>query len=642
MQIKALVFYHSSGERRILKFELGSVNIITGESKTGKTALIDIIDYCLGSKECKISEGVIRDKVEWFAILLSVRNDEIFVARQNPNRLGQVSTQNIYLSVGDEVRIPDRQELINNSNIGALRDLLTKKLFVAEYTSVPETPTREPLTVTFKHCRLYSFQPQYLIAQRDFLFYNQAEDFVEQSMRDTLPYLLGAVREDTVRIEQLIALRRRELNRVEREIREFERLKQDGTRKLFELVDEAKQLDLLPVEVNIENSQQAIEILNSVATWQPESSLEVQGENRNLKRLLDEKAELLKSLGRSDDDIAAVQTFIGQTFDYSTEAQQQKLRLETINLFSRNGFNSHSCPLCNQEINSEIPSISAINNSLETLSQNLTSTIAERPKLAKYLEGLGIERDNLRKEIEIRDNSIRAIYLEQEDAQRLRDASLRRGKIIGRISSFLESFAATEEDSELRTRAKTLLAEIEELSQLISSDEKESRLSSVLNQINIQMTSWSSLLDLEHQDSPIRFDLKRMTIFADTPQRSIPLPQMGSGANWVAYHLLIHFALHKHFVRAERPVPRFLVLDQPSQIYYPPEKDPELKGVLQESSDEAAVRQMYEFIFSVTNELAPNFQVIVTDHAKLNSEAFRNATIEEWRNGVKLIPIEWQ
>ena len=50
-----------------------------------------------------------------------------------------------------------------------------------------------------------------------------------------------------------------------------------------------------------------------------------------------------------------------------------------------------------------------------------------------------------------------------------------------------------------------------------------------------------------------------------TPTKSIPLTQMGSGAYWVAYHLLIHFALHKHLVKAERPVPRFLILDQPSQ-----------------------------------------------------------------------------
>ena len=155
------------------------------------------------------------------------------------------------------------------------------------------------------------------------------------------------------------------------------------------------------------------------------------------------------------------------------------------------------------------------------------------------------------------------------------------------------------------------------------------------------MTNWSKNLDLEHQDAPIRFDIKKLTIFADTPTKSIPLNQMGSGANWVAYHLLIHFALHKHFVKANRPVPRFLILDQPSQAYYPPDRDTELKGKPATSSDETAVKQMYDFILSATKELAPHFQVIITDHAKLNYKEFTACITEEWRNGKKLIPDNW-
>lgn len=71
MQIKSLIFYNNQGDKRILTFKIGKVNIITGESKTGKTAIIDVVNYCLGSENCNISEGVIRQSVEWFAILLS-------------------------------------------------------------------------------------------------------------------------------------------------------------------------------------------------------------------------------------------------------------------------------------------------------------------------------------------------------------------------------------------------------------------------------------------------------------------------------------------------------------------------------------------------------------------------------------------
>lgn len=641
MQIKSLIFYSKQGDKRILSFETGKVNIITGESKTGKTAIIDVVNYCLGSEQCNVSEGIIRQTVEWFAILLQHENEEVFIARQNPNSLGQASTQYIYFSNADRVSIPELETIQNNSDIGTLKDFFTKKLFIAEFTNTPTTGTRDPLTVNFKHSRFYSYQPQDLIAQRNFLFYNQSDNFVAQSIKDTLPYFLGAIREDSMKVEQEIANKKRELNRYEKDLKEYERLKNDGSQKIFELVNETKQLNLISAERVAEDATQALDALKEALTWEQTAIEATQGENENLKKLLEEKAEFEKELSRKRDDMKAVNTFIKQTSDYSTEVIQQKARLEAIKLFGETEAELHSCPLCSQHIENQIPSISAINKSLADLSENLTTTIAERPKLGQYVERLNLEQENLKKQIEIRQNGIKTIYIEQQQAAKQKDLNLRRGKTIGKISLFLESFKAVEEDKTLKKKIELLLVEIAALEKVVGSEEKEERLNSILNQINIQMTNWSQNLDLEHQSAPIRFDIKKLTIFADTPTKSIPLNQMGSGANWVAYHLLIHFALHKHFVKANRPLPRFLILDQPSQAYYPPDKDTELKGKLATSSDETAVKQMYDFILSATKELAPHFQVIITDHAKLNNTEFTECIREEWRNGKKLIPESW-
>ncbi len=641
MQIKSLIFYNKQGDKRILPFEIGKVNIITGESKTGKTAIIDVVNYCLGSEACLVSEGVIRQSVEWFAILLQYEQEQVFIARQNPNSLGQASTQNVYFANADKIEIPDLNKLQNNSDIGTLKDFFSKKLFIAEYTNTPITGTRDPLTVNFKHSRLYSFQPQDLIAQRNYLFYNQQDAYVAQSIKDTLPYFLGAIREDSLKIEQEIANKKRELSRHEKELKEYERLKNDGSQKIFELVNEAKQLNLISAARLADNATQALDALKEVLTWEQTSNETAQGENENLKKLLDEKSMFEKELSRKRDDVKAVNTFIKQTSDYSTEVTQQKARLESIKLFGETEAELHSCPLCCQQIETEIPSISAINKSLADLSENLTTTIAERPKLGQYVERLYLEQDNLKKQIEIRQNGIKTIYTEQQQAAKQKDMNLRRGKTIGKISLFLESFKAVEEDKTLKKKIEQLLVEIAALEIVVGKEEKEERMNSILNQINIQMTNWSKNLDLEYQDAPIRFDIKKLTIFADTPTKSVPLNQTGSGANWIAYHLLIHFALHKHFVKANRPVPRFLILDQPSQVYYPPEKDAVLKGKLATSSDETAVKQIYDFILLATKELAPHFQVIITDHAKLNYKEFSECITEEWRNGKKLIPESW-
>ena len=45
MQILELVLYGKNGQKRTLSFNPGKVNIIPGESKAGKSAVGDIIEY---------------------------------------------------------------------------------------------------------------------------------------------------------------------------------------------------------------------------------------------------------------------------------------------------------------------------------------------------------------------------------------------------------------------------------------------------------------------------------------------------------------------------------------------------------------------------------------------------------------------
>ncbi|UOU99907.1 DUF3732 domain-containing protein [Chryseobacterium daecheongense] len=180
---------------------------------------------------------------------------------------------------------------------------------------------------------------------------------------------------------------------------------------------------------------------------------------------------------------------------------------------------------------------------------------------------------------------------------------------------------------------------IKELENKVDSDNEKEKLLSILNKINLQMSKWVENLDVEYQDSPIRFDLARLTMFIDTETKPIALPQIGSGANWVAYHLLITLALHQHFIQNNRPIPRFIIFDQPTQVYYPPEKTDDLVEV---SADELAVNKMFDFIFDVVESLTPNLQVIITDHAYLNNDRFKIAVTEIWRDGLKLIPNDWK
>jgi hypothetical protein len=51
---------------------------------------------------------------------------------------------------------------------------------------------------------------------------------------------------------------------------------------------------------------------------------------------------------------------------------------------------------------------------------------------------------------------------------------------------------------------------------------------------------------------------------------------------------------------------------------------------------------MFELLFDICRHLAPNFQIILLEHANLPDEQFQNALVEvPWTQGRALIPQDW-
>src|SRR5690606_11785249 len=202
---------------------LGKVNIITGESKSGKSALIEIVNYCLASSGCDIPEGIIRDTVSYFSVIVTFEDGEsVFIARENPNIRGIVSSTTVQLNrnIGDA--IPELDDINSNLNIDTIKEFLTRKINDSENHHIPDSLTTKPLKANFNHSRFYCYQPQYLVADPHQLFYNQNKEFVPQSIKDTLPYFLGAVNEDSLLIESEITQLKKQLNRSEEHTSELQ------------------------------------------------------------------------------------------------------------------------------------------------------------------------------------------------------------------------------------------------------------------------------------------------------------------------------------------------------------------------------------------------------------------------------------
>ena len=106
-QIRKLVLWPKKENRayKEISFQLGKINVITGSSRTGKSAIIPIVDYCLGSKECSIPVSIIRDACSWFGVVVKTKDSEMLLARKEPGN--KKSTDEMMFIIDKEITIPE-------------------------------------------------------------------------------------------------------------------------------------------------------------------------------------------------------------------------------------------------------------------------------------------------------------------------------------------------------------------------------------------------------------------------------------------------------------------------------------------------------------------------------------------------------
>ena len=142
LKILEIVVFSHDGRKRALSLNAEGVSIVTGASKTGKSALVDIVDYCFGAGECRVPEGPIRRSVSWFGLRLRLPAGEAFVARKCPSHRFR-SSEDCFVTIGNTVSVPEAGELRQTTNSRGLSALLSGWTGISENLhEPPEGQTR--------------------------------------------------------------------------------------------------------------------------------------------------------------------------------------------------------------------------------------------------------------------------------------------------------------------------------------------------------------------------------------------------------------------------------------------------------------------------------------------------------------------
>lgn len=640
LQLRAIAIYSPNGERRDVRFDLGRLNIVTGASKTGKSALLDIVDYCWGREECTIAEGEIRRAVAWFAVLFDHDGEGIFIARRNPGPGGR-GDDSIYFERGVD-ELPDSTAHFRQTVNGAgLRKQLSQILGIAENIYMPEPgATRVPLSATASQAIFFCLQAQDEIANRRLLFHRQGEQHIPSAIKDTLPYFLGAMGEDYYLKQRRFDEARAKLRKLERDWNELKSLTTAASTATQSLLQDAKRVGLIEADIFPDSPEALRETLTKAAAPRERQYAKADDVAADLTDLEDRRRRLRGELTELRDELAQFSRLEREASEFEIEAREQRARLASIGLLPHADGDHESCPLCESKLSVPVPSVDQIRGSLQGVGEQLKSVRRDTPRVQNHIALLENRRGAIEEQLRVVQNDIATRIADNERLRIEQDQFTEQARVAGRIGYYLENVQAVRDDNGLRLAVARARAELAELEKALDPEALNERIATALSLVGRDLTDYAQNLQLEHGNNPLRLDRKNLTVVADTDEGALTLSQIGSGENWVGYHVAAHLALHRLFRARKRPVPAMLMLDQPSQAHYPPDRDVGLIDA-SEDEDQAAVARLYRELHSYCEGLEGAMQIIVADHVDLLEQWFRDATVERWRDGIKLVPMDW-
>ena len=652
-QIKEVILWprKSGFSPRRIRFKTGMVNIITGASRTGKSAVTPIIDYCLGSHSCSIPVNTIRDSCSWFGVLVSTSQGEKLFARKEPGT--QQSTDEMFVKEGVTVEIPDEipGKTDTAENVRRTLDELAG-LTKLDFSSSDSVATGRSGRPSFRDMAAFTFQPQNVVANPDVLFYKADTYDHRQKLRTIFPYVLNAITPAQMAIAHELDGLLRELRRKEKELADAQEVSARWLAEIRTHVSTARELGLIPNNEDESFSKnEMLGLLKDIVT-RTDHTLKVTASTLDdsvteLAALEKEESVIsreLTTLKRRLTEMKRLKDSVGQ-FEHALEVQRDRLKISDWLHPQHSG--SEDCPICG--------------NSLEKAGEELNEMVAA---LRQIEEASGVTREIpvvFDLEMQRVDSDVK-IFTEKLEAVQIRSKSLtersssakaeqyRAKKVerfVGSLESSLSFYERLGEDAALATEVAGLRERVKQLQKEVSEANVNARKRAALQRVNKYAGKLLEHLDVEDPDAPMELHLDDLAVRVTGKERTNLLSEIGSGSNWLAYHIATILGLQQFFLSLEHsPVPQFVIFDQPSQVYFPKklagrqieETEPDF---LDEDVD--AIRKAFTVFDRFVGHFKDRFQIIVLDHAPEVVWGKMPAThlVDEWRDGKKLVPMEW-
>ena len=640
---------------RIVDFKPGKVNVITGASRTGKSAIIPIIDYCLASSDCFIPIDTIRNYASWYGVVFQTETEQILISRKIPP--GNKVSNDFYLLRGSIVSIPPAIKEANENTEGVKHILNTISSVPYLRLDGEDGEKGYQSRLGFRDMMALVFQNQDIVANQNILFYKTHAHEHRERLRNWFPFILGAENIEILTARQRLQIVEKRLDQLRREFEKSKAISTSWMANMLGHIKVAKEYGILEEDVSDATSPEdllaaAKRIFEHIPEHSQTKFENIEKANKEVLELELEEERISAEIGVSKKRLNDVQHLKSGLLDYGNSVRKRVDRLHISQWLENIASESKGCPACgSSEHPNSTSELFRISSAFKKYEDEAKSVAAVPTSFAREEERIKLELENLLDQMKKHQKRFDLLMARdkkaQEEFQRRKNMFL----FLGHLKASMETFESLADGGEFQKEISILEEEYKSLTNLVDRKGIQQRIDNATAHISQGILKHLQSLDVEDKYRKIapKFSVKdlNISVLSDDEHWHF-LAEVGSASNWVSFHIALMCSLQEYFLeRATSCVPSFVIFDQPSQVYFPKvkrgvenvENDPKYEG----DEDVDAVKSMFKTLAKSVLDKEGTWQSIILDHADNSIYGGIEGVheVEEWRYGKKLIPAEW-
>lgn len=655
--VKFVGVLDKSGSTHFVEFFQG-LNVITGKSSTGKSAIIEIFDYCFGSSDYTVPEGIITAKAEIYFTVLQFSSVALVLARRGESNSCFIKEINISENIEGLKSVT--ADFFSKTYFMPLADFKKElgRYFNVTLTDVDEDTGvrgytgRKSSTPSVRSFTSFMLQHQNLVANKHAIFFRFDEKEKREQAIDHFKVFLGIADPDYFILSQRLNEKKQELKKIEMALPKKAEEKARAQEQISRALDEYSAISgtsLIGLSVSsiVTNPQHALDAISNTPIQINALSSAFEQQRTVLEQARSTVLGKLRGIERKRSAALASIKF----------AENFRESVAAINVPTSAEVAASACPFCESDTNHAEHEANRLSEAISWLNNELRLSPYMRESFVEDEKKFSVEIDVIRQELKLIQGNLATLDKQTADLEKKKSVSELAMKAKLRVEATLELLIARS-GTDLDLKKEQLEKEIKVLNEQLKKYNMGARLTEISGQIETAMHEIGQRFDFEESYRPInlKFSLETFDLWHERVEgKKVFLRAMGSGANWLYCHLTLFLALHRVFALNSNigcKIPPILFLDQPTQVYFPNYQNDNFEEFDAKELAEGTARQnkvdedlnavvgMYNELIRFCDETEKvskvRPQIIVTDHAdhlKLGgSTSFDSFVRARWRS----------